>query len=680
MDESAHVHVPGRRSFAALSAVAATLAAWQAAVVATALARVPLTGGLAQAVLLGGLGAGAIAYFLLQSPPLRGGLSCDDGSVLLALPLRVVLWLVVALAAGAYVALWVVAYVYPDWSWDGNAYHLPVVHFWARAGYVHWIDPALTNADLMNGYPKGAEVIQFLLVRALGDGRLDNVANLVFLPLGVLGLLSAGRSLGAARPAAAAAAAVYVLLPVTIGQSPTTYVDSAYASCAIAMLACLVRGWTLLQAHGRVPWAVLPALGLSGGLAAAVKPVGPLLAALTFAAMGMMVLLWARSRRPRARLAPAAALLAAAAGLAVLVGGYWYVRNLYHAGSPLYPGGLYLAGRQVFPGKTVEQLVFPAFSTPPELRPLHPLVRLAATWSQAFGWPDNIAGHDARLGGLGFLWLGGCVPAILLALTGVLRPARPAGFRTTWLLLILVAAAALAVTPMNWWARYALWLYALGLPLLALLVSQVLAKPRVPELAHDPTPACHSAVFTTRRSALARVPVALWLLALAGLLGFESVKCLRHLHAEAARPWAIRPAPASTDDRPLLMFYPVPDLAGTAFDELLAAGEPLAVGPLGGNNRCLLGQLATPPGRREIIPLPAQPSPGDLARLRSRGVRTVIWDRTPAESWDASAPASASQYYCPLPDCLATLPRTDLGTILLIRLDGLDDKSSGHKP
>ncbi len=681
MDESGHLHVPGRRSFAALSAVAAALSTWQAAVVAMALARVPLTDALAQAVLLGGLVVGAIAYFRLQSPPPRGGFSCEVSPPCLALPLRVVLWLVVAVAAGVYVALWLVACVYPDWSWDGNAYHLPAVHFWARAGYVHWIDPALTNADLMNGYPKGAELVQFLLVRALGDGRLDNVANLVFLPLGVLGLLSAGRSLGAARPAAAAAAAVYVLLPVTIGQSPTTYVDTAYASCAIAMLACLIRAWALLQRDGRVPWAVLPALGLSAGLAAAVKPIGPLLAALSFAVLGMMVLLWARSRRTRARLAAAAGLLAGAAAIALAVGGYWYLRNFYHAGSPLYPGGLYLAGRQIFPGKTVEQLVFPAFSTPPELRPLHPLVRLAATWSQAFGWPDNIVGHDARLGGLGFLWLGGCVPAILLALAGVLRPARPAGFRTTWLLLVLTSAAALAATPMNWWARYSLWLYALGLPLLALLVWQVFrVKPPASQLVPDPTPACHSAVFPTRRSALVRVPVALWMLALAGLLGFESVKCLRYLHAEAARPWAIRPAPASTDERPLLMFYPVPDLAGTAFDELLAAGEPLAVGPLGGNNRCLLGQLATPPGRREVIPLPARPSADDLARLRSRGVRTVIWDRTPAESWDASAPASASQYYCPLPDCLANLPQTDLGTVLLIRLNGPDDKSSGHKP
>jgi len=379
MDESGHLRVPGRRSFAALSAVAAALATWQAAVVATALARVPLTGVLAQGILLGGLVGGAIVYFRLQSPPLRGGLSCEVSPPCLALPLRLVLWLVVAVAAGVYVALWAVAYVYPDWSWDGNAYHLPVVHFWARAGYVHWIDPALTNADLMNGYPKGAEVIQFLLVRALGDGRLDNVANLVFLPLGVLGLLSAGRSLGTSRSAAAAAAAVYVFLPVTIAQSPTTYVDSAYASCAIALLACLIRAWALLQADAGVPWAVLPALGLSAGLAAGVKPVGPLLAALSFAALGMMVLLWARSRRTRSRLAAGVGLLVGAAAIALAVGGYWYLRNFYHAGSPLYPGGLYLAGRQIFPGKTVDQLVFPAFSTPPELRPLHPLVRLAAT-------------------------------------------------------------------------------------------------------------------------------------------------------------------------------------------------------------------------------------------------------------------------------------------------------------
>ena len=45
--------------------------------------------------------------------------------------------------AGAllYGYLWLMAWARPDISFDGNWYHTPNIHFWARQGYVHWVCP-----------------------------------------------------------------------------------------------------------------------------------------------------------------------------------------------------------------------------------------------------------------------------------------------------------------------------------------------------------------------------------------------------------------------------------------------------------------------------------------------------------------------------------------------------------
>lgn len=100
-------------------------------------------------------------------------------------------WSLCVLAVGAilYAHLWLVAWVRPDVSFDGNWYHIPNIHFWARQGYVHWVcadsgGPWCRQVeDYMNGYPAAAEVIGFVLVKATGISAVVNATNLVFLPM-----------------------------------------------------------------------------------------------------------------------------------------------------------------------------------------------------------------------------------------------------------------------------------------------------------------------------------------------------------------------------------------------------------------------------------------------------------------------------------------------------------------
>ena len=135
-------------------------------------------------------------------------------------------------------------------SCDGNTYHIPGIHLWALKGNVCWVDPNFQQAKYMNGYPKGVELVAFVLVRAMGT-HVVTMANLVFLPLGVLGVACLAQWLRASRPMVLVVAAAYVLVPVNISQAATTYTDSAFASCAVGFIAAIVQAVRRLSGQRR---------------------------------------------------------------------------------------------------------------------------------------------------------------------------------------------------------------------------------------------------------------------------------------------------------------------------------------------------------------------------------------------------------------------------------------------
>ncbi len=137
-----------------------------------------------------------------------------------------------------YLILWAAATVSPDLSFDGNAYHIPAISMWDMRGYIFWVNTNYLE-PLINGYPKGVELIAYILVKAFSNSII-NAVNLVFLPLGVLGIAFLARSLGTGRLLSLCAGAAFLLIPVNINQSTTTYVDSAFASCAAGLIAALV--------------------------------------------------------------------------------------------------------------------------------------------------------------------------------------------------------------------------------------------------------------------------------------------------------------------------------------------------------------------------------------------------------------------------------------------------------
>ena len=226
-------------------------------------------------------------------------------------------------------------------------------------------------------------------------------------------------------------------------------------------------------------------------------------------------------------------------------------------------------------------------------------------------WPLTIRYYDAREGGLGYLWLLGCVPAVIALFVGLLRRTGARSRRWTFAVLAAVTLATFLATPLDWWARYTLWIYGLGLPCFA---------------------ACASAGLRRR---------VVWLRAAAfGLLcGYAS---LAVFEAAIAFAWSATPAtflgrpriPGSLAEIPFVLTdYPptsffFPGLDGPVATEAFTSDATVAVAPLEVPALPALGQLAMPIGFRRVVL--ADPGVGHddetLRAFRQRtGAAYVIW-------------------------------------------------------
>ena len=315
---------------------------------------------------------------------------------------------VLLLAGATFATAWVVCWFRPDTSGDGNLYHIPTMHFWAREGRVHWIDWPSGCGPFMNGYPGGVELTGLIMAMALHTSNFANAVNLVFLPLGVLASAYLARAVGASTMWSAVAGAAWVLIPMNIAQATTSYVDSAYASCVAALLALAFYTVSCVAEDGEFfPWRAVGPLGAAAGLAAAAKGTGAAAAPIALAVVSacLLVGIVRHGRGHRGRLVLIAnGFVISAAAVAVLVGGYWYIRNYVIGGSPLYPVGLTIAGYKVFPGSTLEEAVGITGSTAPALRALPAYWRVLIHWAQmgipphtVWGcWPNKIGRASCR--------------------------------------------------------------------------------------------------------------------------------------------------------------------------------------------------------------------------------------------------------------------------------------------
>ena len=253
----------------------------------------------------------------------------------------------------------------------------------------------------------------------------------------------------------------------------------------------------------------------------------------------------------------------------------------------------------IFPGQSSADAIYATENTPEVMQSWPEILKILFTWAQGLWlWRSASAySTDSRLSGLGFFWLLGCVPSILFLLRRSITRSSFCSKRYLFLVLVTIVGIAFIGTPLRWWARYTLWIYALGLPCFAVVLECVLRR-RARKLAY------------------------LWVMLCFAVLFFESVMSMYRVScSESVRK--LCKEPALLFDRQTWVKPPHSHLNGTWFDKVFEEDAAVAVGPLGETHIVLLGYLSYPVGRLNWVSIPQDP---DINEMRAQGIRYVIWD------------------------------------------------------
>ncbi len=199
---------------------------------------------------------------------------------------------------------------------DALSYHLPKVAEWVRAGRITsevGLDPRAT-------FPAGFELVEIWWVVFLHHDVLIEMAGVEFLALAVLSAYALARRMGIGARGACLAAVLY-------GMTPTLHLQAT--SCLNDLPVAAMVVFTTALIAGRAPAGLLiAAVGMGVGIKATYGYTLP----------GLGVYYWSCRREPPAG-SPSRHWPWAPAVLGVLLGVFWYGRNLFLYGNPIYPFG-----------------------------------------------------------------------------------------------------------------------------------------------------------------------------------------------------------------------------------------------------------------------------------------------------------------------------------------------------
>ncbi len=346
---------------------------------------------------------------------------------------------------------------------DSLWYHMPFAAWFAQTGSV---DGLLFTDPLKLAvwyYPLNSELLHAIGMVALGNDLLSPLLNFGWMGIALLGAWCVGRPFGLAAVTMLGAVLVVDsdMMLVQAGNAPS---DIMALACLTASAAILANGWAADSPPGsaqprpgelRISSGPLAVAALAAGLAIGTKVT--MLVPVAVITAGILWMERVRGRRP------AAIWL----GGLLATGGFWYLRNLVHAGNPLP-----WINSGPLPGPNQENL-YP--------RPAHSISEYLANhhvWAKFF-----IPGLDETLGPLWFVVLFAALAGIVLGLRR--RHSAPIRILALAGAAILIAhvfnpisASGLDEGPYGFASnlRYAAPGMAIGLILLPLCESRILAR------------------------------------------------------------------------------------------------------------------------------------------------------------------------------------------------------------
>jgi len=219
---------------------------------------------------------------------------------------------------------------------DAPIYHLPLAIRWWRSGSLNLM-PTPFGDVAATYFPANGELwLTWLMATGFG-ATVVKVGQWPFMLVGALALYGVARRVRVPWAAAVFPAALWIGLPLVLTQSNLANVDLIWGAFYLVAVYCFIRWMEVVPATGRQH---LFLGALACGIVIGAKAVGAV-----FVAVLLVPLLATLRRRP----APARDLALLAAGLLV-PSGYWYLRNIWIAGNPLYPLQLSLFGQVLAEG------------------------------------------------------------------------------------------------------------------------------------------------------------------------------------------------------------------------------------------------------------------------------------------------------------------------------------------
>jgi 4-amino-4-deoxy-L-arabinose transferase-like glycosyltransferase len=360
----------------------------------------------------------------------------------------------VALAAIALAWRLLIAYTFPPYTWDGLAYHLTAV-----AG---WLQDERIGANQLHIYastfPMNGELVGAWLTLFHKTDTWVDAFQMPFAIIGAIAVAGLARVAGAGKPAAVAAACLFVLSPIVQTQATAEYVDLFVAALFLASL------YLLLRAMRPESWSVvyLVLAGCAAGLAVGGKPTGPLflLALLVSLGAGLLITRRRGSGSSTRTVAPVISFLVPVLALS----GFWYARDAVEHSNPIYPARVELASEVVLRGPGMTQMAPPGT--------ISQRVAVVRSWTHDFtrlfhSTADRYHEYGEVQGGMGSVWLLLGLPLLAVLVVQVARR-RSALF---WTLLVPLGLL-FALQPYRWWSRFTIVLLAPGLVALVVVLER----------------------------------------------------------------------------------------------------------------------------------------------------------------------------------------------------------------
>jgi hypothetical protein len=402
----------------------------------------------------------AVLAVALGSRPARRGLRVHASRFSAALR-EIVGWengLVALLAAFVLFWLTVAAVFLPPRGIDDLVYHLPPIYRSVQTGRIELLPLELRD---FFAFPLNGELLYLWPLVFFHDDRFVDLVQLVVALYGTVVLYALARCFAAGRRVAFFAGALFLFVPVVLGQAGSAYVDVIAAVFHLALLLAVVRF------HRSGNLVHLAVAGVATGYVAGIK-----YSMLIFLA-ALQPLVWLGLRR-RGEILLALRDYAAYLLLALPAYVYWPLRNLRATGHAFYPMQTTLTGFRFLPDTTIGRMTRTDVPTM--------LADFLAHPAKLFAFPFQDPGLGSLHGGFGAVFWALCLPALALRLAAAMRTviAERRWFPLLFWGQVLVGALSFLIVPSETFdmtARYILFVVGLGLVALAMCLPRLSSLP-----------------------------------------------------------------------------------------------------------------------------------------------------------------------------------------------------------